>query len=105
MHGLAAGDLQPLALGLGDRNTGELTDARPVERAFLERLSDDRQPLERLGNAQFLLRRAGFVAEQPLDVLSKAAKAKVYVRGCTQGREQPAPLLGVCRGALSGQPR
>ena len=105
VRGFAAGDREPLALGLGDGNTGELADARPVERAFLERLSDDWQPLERLGNAQLLLGRAGLVAEQPLDVLGKAAKAQVYVRGCTHGREQPASLLRVCRSALSGEPR
>jgi hypothetical protein len=61
--------------------------------------------IERLGESQLFLCRAGSIAEQPLDVLTEAAKAQVDVRGRTQRRQQPAALHRIRRRPLFGQPR
>src|SRR6185436_3047329 len=63
-NGLSVRHLDPRALVLGDRHARELAHGGPVQGPLRERLRHGRQLLERLGDAQPLLRRARFVTEQ-----------------------------------------
>ena len=76
VHGLAASDLEPLVLRLGDGHARELANGRPSERPGLERDASGGQLFERLGDAQLLLGRARLISKQPLDVFAEACRSR-----------------------------
>jgi hypothetical protein len=103
--GLAASGVEPGLLGFDDRYPRDLARSAPAQEAGLERARQPGQRLERLGDAQLLLRRAGAVSEEALDVFAEARVADVNVRRRAPRAEQLAALLGVERRSLASQPR
>ncbi len=103
--GLAAGGLDPRLLGFGDGHPRELARGAPAQGARLERVRQARQPLERFGDAQLLLRRPRAISEEAPDVFAETRVTDVDVRCRAPRTEQPAALLGVERRALASQPR
>jgi len=73
--------------------------------SYLERSREKGQHLERLGDAQFLLRGAPPISEEPFDVFAEAAKPQVHVRVHAQRAEQPAALFRIERRSLPRQAR
>jgi hypothetical protein len=69
-----------------------VTEARG---ALAQRSRQLGQALERSGNAQLVMRQAGGVAEQPLDVLGEAPVAEPPVSFGAPRGEQAAPFLEV----------
>jgi hypothetical protein len=77
---LAAGELEPLVLGLAHRHARELAHGGPADLAGRERALESGQACERLGHAQFFLNRATLVAKYAFDVrLSKAIQSPLWM--------------------------
>jgi hypothetical protein len=78
--GLASCGLEPGLFGVGDHHPRQLARGAPAEGAGLERARYVGLLLEGFGDTELLLRGAGLVTEEPLDVLVEAAKAEMHVR-------------------------
>jgi len=67
-----SGDLQPLGLILGGCDTRQLTNHGPGDSPVAQRLRDRRKTVECLGHTDPLLRPAGPITEEALDVFGEA---------------------------------
>src|SRR5262245_29319138 len=76
----AARGSEPFGLCARRRNARELAERRPADLAAFERLPHFFQHFERFGDAQFLERQVGRVAEEPFDVFDEASEAELGVR-------------------------
>jgi len=104
VHGVTAGGLEPLGLGLLGRDAGELAGRGPAEGAGAQGLAELRQLAQRLGHAQSVFDGPGAAVKEAARVLGEGAVAEVAVDTEVAGEEQPGADVVVEGRLVGGEP-